>query len=186
MNLMELLEANDNYASKSGRGIGTDKESLHKYVSSFYEEHLQCYRDKNLTILEIGTGHGGSLILWHDYFPYANIIGVDVNDYVNPVIDSYPRIKRHHGNGYNVSFANSLPDLDIVIDDGPHTLDSFIACLQIYLPKVKKGGMLVIEDIPDIRHIEELKKYIGDYKYKVIDTREQYNRFDNIIFCVCK
>lgn len=184
--LMELLTLNENYASKSGRGIGTDKEYNHNYITSFYEEHFKCYQDQAINLLEIGTGHGGSLILWNDYFPSGNIYGVDVNDYVNPIIDSYPRIKRYHGNGYDKAFADSLPGFDIVIDDGPHTLDSFIQCVDIFLPKVKKGGMLVIEDIPEIEHTEVLKNKIGTLPYKVVDTREQYGRFDNIMFIVFK
>lgn len=183
---MDLLKLNENYASKSGRGIGTDKEYNHNYISSFYEEHFKCYQEQEINLLEIGTGHGGSLILWNDYFPRGNIYGVDVNDYVNPIIDTYPRIKRFHGNGYEQSFADSLPGFDIIIDDGPHTLESFIDCIKIYLPKVKKDGMLIIEDIPDIDHISHLVKLTGKLPYKVIDTREQYGRFDNIMFIVFK
>lgn len=184
--LMELLEANGNYASKSGRGIGTDKEYNHNYITSFYEEHFKPYQYKEITLLEIGTGHGGSLILWNDYFQKGSIMGVDVNDYVDPVIDTYPRIKRFQGNGYDRNFADSLPAFDIVIDDGPHTLESFIECIDVYLPKVKKDGLLVIEDIPEISYIDTLKKRIGNLPYKVIDTREQYGRFDNIMFIVFK
>lgn len=184
--LMELLIQNENYSSKSGRGIGTDKEYNHNYVTSFYEEHFKRYQDQEINLLEIGTGHGGSLILWNDYFPRGSIYGIDVNDYVNPIIDTYPRIKRFHGNGYEQSFADSLPGLDIVIDDGPHTLDSFISCIKIFLPKIRKDGMLIIEDIPDPNHIFPLVNLIGNLSHKVVDTREKYGRFDNIMFIVYK
>ena len=98
--------------------------------------------------------------------------------------EEYENIKIFLNNGYDISFVNSLPNLDIVIDDGPHTLETQIAFINLYLPKLNPGGMLVIEDIPNIEHIEYFKKQINNNLYKTIDTREKYNQFDNILFAV--
>jgi cephalosporin hydroxylase len=186
MTLVELLKLNNEYHSQSGSGIGTDKEFRHKYCSDYYDRLLPCYKDKEITLLEIGTGHGGSLILWNDYFPNATIYGVDVSNMVDPAIKQYGRINTLIGNAYDKSFADTLPDFDVAIDDGPHTLDSFISFLNLYLPKVKDSGLLVIEDIPHINMIESLIPKIGDLKYEVIDTREQTGLHDNISFIVYK
>jgi cephalosporin hydroxylase len=186
MTLVELLKINDEYHSQSGNNIGTDKEFRHRYCSDYYDRILPCYRDNEIALLEIGTGHGGSLILWNDYFPKATIYGVDVGDMTSPAIKQYTRINTLIGDAYNKSFTDTLPDFDIVIDDGPHSLNSFISFLDLYLPKVKDGGLLVIEDIPDINHIQSLIPKIGDLKYEVIDTREQTGLHDNISFIVYK
>jgi hypothetical protein len=186
MTLVELLKLNDEYHSQSGSNIGTDKEFRHKYCSDYYDRLLPCYTDKEITLVEVGTGHGGSLILWNDYFPKATIYGLDVTDMTSPAIKQYDRIKTLIGNAYDKSFADALPDFDIAIDDGPHTLDSFIVFLDLYLPKVKNGGLLVIEDIPDINHIQSLIPKLGDLKYEVIDTREQTGLHDNISLIVYK
>ena len=37
--------------------------------------------------------------------------------------------------------------IDILIDDGPHTLQSHQKLLELYLPKMNKGGYVIIEDI---------------------------------------
>lgn len=166
--------------------MGTDKEWRHKYVSSFYEEKFACYKFMPVNLLEIGTGHGGSLILWNDYFQDGNIIGVDVCDLTDPVIGAYPRIRRYLTDGYSSVFSNILPPLDIVIDDGPHTLPSFVACIEQYLPKINTGGVLVIEDIPDIKHTDVLKQMVSEYKHEVIDTRELSGLHDNIMFVIWK
>lgn len=186
MNLLELLEHNDQYHSKSGRGVGTDKEWRHKYVSTFYNERFEKYKDQPVNLLEVGTGHGGSLIMWSDYFEHGSIFGVDVNDYTDPIIKTYPRIKTSLRDGYTREFADSLPGLDIAIDDGPHTLPSFIKFIDIYLPKVKKDGVLIIEDIPDIEYTKTLAEKVPGYNYEILDTREIANLFDNIMFVVWK
>jgi cephalosporin hydroxylase len=192
MNLKKLLKDNDNYKSRCSKGFqivdfcGTDKEHVHHYVSSFYEDNFLKFKNKKINLLEIGVQFGGSLYLWNDYFQKGNIYGVDVVDLTDGVIHSFNRIKIFLNDAYDAKFANSLPDFDIVIDDGPHTLDSFIKCIDLYLPKIKSGGFLIIEDIPDMRYAEELYNYTKNYKKYIIDTREKYRKYDNIMFVVSK
>ena len=111
---------------------------------------------------------------------------MDVNDYTDPIIKSYPRIKTSLCNAYDKKIVDELPGFDIIIDDGPHTFDSHTACLELYLPKIKKDGMLVIEDIPDITWTEEYKKLVLEYHHMVVDTRHVANLDDNIMFIVWK
>lgn len=186
MTLCDLLLKNDNYHSVSGGGIGTDKEWRHRYCSAFYDKHFLDYKDKELNLLEIGTGHGGSLFLWHDYFSKANITGIDVNNYTDPKINRLSRAKTIITNAYSLEVASNLPDFDIVIDDGPHTFDTHIQFLRLYLPKVKAGGVLVIEDIPDINWPKKYEEYCTGYKHLTIDTREETGLHDNIMFVVWK
>lgn len=184
---MELLELNDHYHKKSGRNIGTDKEWRHKYCSTFYEEAFLPYKDKPVTLLEIGTGQGGGLLLWNDYFTQGEIYGLDVNDYTENCHKDYPRIHTALINAYDSQTADSLPGFDIVIDDGPHTKESQIAAIQLYLPKVKKDGIFVIEDIPELSWAEDYKQYVPEgYKSEIVDTRNIANLFDNIMFIVWK
>ena len=182
MKLIELIEKNNNYGYESDPG--TDKESTHKFITEFYEDAFEPYKNKSINVLEVGINTGGSLLLWKDYFTQGNIFGVDITDSLSRPKEEYENIKIFLNNGYDISFVNSLPNLDIVIDDGPHTLETQIAFINLYLPKLNPGGMLVIEDIPNIEHIEYFKKQINNNLYKTIDTREKYNQFDNILFAV--
>jgi cephalosporin hydroxylase len=184
--LVELIKQNNNYDEKGGGGHGTDKESLHQYCSLVYDRLMAPYQDKKINFLEIGTSHGGSVLMWNDYFPNATIYTVDIDNKSLNALDNYPRIKKYLTNAYDPEFAKTLPDFDIMLDDGPHLLESFIQFIKIYLPKLKPGGMLLIEDIGDIDYTRNMINLIGDLKYEVIDTRHVNNRFDNINFVVYK
>lgn len=43
-----------------------------------YENYFKELRLKKINILEIGIDKGDSLRIWRDYFPNANICGVDI------------------------------------------------------------------------------------------------------------
>ena len=55
---------------------GSDK--LAHGFAAFYEQHLRDRRRAVRRVLEIGGLDGASLLMWRDYFPRAEIHGVDV------------------------------------------------------------------------------------------------------------
>jgi cephalosporin hydroxylase len=52
-----------------------DKGTTHSYIEK-YEEILAPYRDRPITLVEIGVESGGSLAMWAEYFanPLSRII----------------------------------------------------------------------------------------------------------------
>ena len=128
--------------------IDTDKDVL-GYVDEFYDELLSPRKDSATNILEIGVSSGGSISIWKEFFTSAQIYGIDVN----PVgeIANDPRITFIQNDGYIPEVSNSFTNefFDVIIDDGPHTYKSMVYFLINYLPKVKSGGLLVLEDIID-------------------------------------
>ena len=71
----------------------TDKDTIHSYLET-YED---LFKNKKLTssaVMEIGIYDGGSIKLWYDYFPNANIYGIDISryeeklNYLNNALDS--------------------------------------------------------------------------------------------------
>lgn len=163
----------------------TDKHNGHSYIEYFYEDFFKPYRNKKLNILEIGTREGDSLRLWKEAFPKSKIYGVD-NALSKRFKDiQEDRIYFHFGDAYTQEMCDSFPNFDIIIDDGPHTLDSQIKCLELYLPKLNDSGFIVIEDIADFNYVEILeKKYIelgGNKEVEFYDMRSIKNRFDDII-----
>jgi hypothetical protein len=78
---------------------------------------------------------------------------------------------------------------DYIIDDGPHTLQSQKDAIVKWLPKIKSGGKLIIEDIQKIEHILELENVIDKEiasEWKTFDMRNNKGRYDDIIFEVTK
>ena len=78
---------------------------------------------------------------------------------------------------------------DFLLDDGPHTLDSQIKFIELYSPLLSENGILIIEDVADIKWLkrlkdktpEHLKKYIKTY-----DLRKNKRRYDDIVFTIDK
>lgn len=186
LSLLQLFEKN------RGSYFDTDKElPAHKYISKFYSDEFEKYKDKKITLLEIGVAKGGSLLMWNDYFKDSTIYGVDSGKdgrFAGCLANTSEQtnIKLIKADAYNPELISSLPDLDIIIDDGPHTLESHLWFLELYLPKLKSGGVAIIEDIDNIKWIEFYKKYItDDYTYESIDTDRKVE-YNNLLFVVRK
>jgi len=177
----------------------TDKNTTHCYIE-IYEKLFEKKKYDSNVILEIGIGdlykkNGGSIKLWRDYFPNSTIYGLDIRDirHVNDEIINKDRINLYTStNAYDKNFIekefiNKNIKFDILIDDGPHALDSMIFFIKNYLPLLKEDGIFVIEDIPDINWVSKLQENVPEEyknKCKVFDLREKKKRYDDILFCI--
>jgi len=169
----------------------TDKNTEHSYVSSVYENLFNDIQDTCTNVLEIGIHQGGSIKLWKEYFINATIYGVDNNQNVELFKDTPDeKIKLFVNDAYSLGFVDSLPNnFDLIIDDGPHTLDSMVRFLQYYQSKLNDNGILIIEDISDIKWIEDFKSHIlpeNIERYTVYDLREIKGRNDDILLIIDK
>jgi cephalosporin hydroxylase len=185
MKLKDILESTEELNTVDY--IGTDKNTVHGFVDFFYEKEFENYRDKEISLLEIGVHIGGSLYLWGKYFKNGSILGIDIADKVREKWKVLANTKYIIGDAYDENIANSLKDFDIIIDDGPHTLESQVLCIEKYLPKLKKGGLLVIEDVQDISHFSTLKEATPDYfkdKIETLDLRHARGRYDDLLFII--
>jgi hypothetical protein len=185
MNLNTILNITDNLNTVDY--IGTDKNTTHAYVEHFYEEAFKKYQDKNISLLEIGINSGGSLYLWGKYFYNGNILGIDIEDNIKEKWKVLNNVKHLIKDAYDLNTIKDLPKFDIIIDDGPHTLESQIWFIENYLTKMMPNGLLVIEDIQDIAHIEVLKQHTPkEYlsNAKSIDLRSYKNRYDDILYVI--
>lgn len=185
---MKLIELIDNTA--------TDKNTLHSYVN-LYEELFHTKQYTANKILEIGIADGGSIKLWHDYFINATIYGLDILDDTRPCdsIKNNNRIVLHTStnaydyNFFNKNFIDNKIYFDILIDDGPHTLQSMIQFIKLYSNIMTDDGILIIEDVQSIDWVHALKENVPNNlkKYiEVYDLRHIKNRWDDIVFVINK
>lgn len=170
----------------------TDKNTAHSYLP-VYEKLFASKQQTAKHILEIGIALGGSIKLWRDYFPKALIHAVDIYDksQLPSDLSKLPDVICYtNANAYSHEFLQMMYiPLDIVIDDGPHTLQSQIDCIHHYLPKLASNGILVIEDVHDWNDIQQLKNSIPPYirhTVEVHDLRGNKGRHDDILFIVHK
>jgi hypothetical protein len=92
--------------------------------------------------------------MWSQYLdqaPGGEVIGIDdFSDATTPRADwvDGDKIKIVHGDAYDPELVSGLEGrFDLIIDDGPHDLESQKEFLRLYWPLVSAGGVLVVEDI---------------------------------------
>lgn len=134
------------------RKYPSDKR-LHGYIPH-YRRHFHPWRGRRIKLLEIGIGGhaekkgGASLRMWKDYFPRAEIFGLDLYD------KSYlqePRITILQGDQNDPDALDAIArrhgPFDIIIDDGSHVSEHIITSYRALFPHVTPGGLYVIEDL---------------------------------------
>jgi hypothetical protein len=129
---------------------GLEQKTM-KWRSYFpvYQELLQPFVGKPVTIVEIGILNGGSLFMWREFLgPQARIIGVDNN----------PNAKRMEAHGFEIfigdqadaafwaDFFAKVGPIDVLIDDGGHTNRQQITTVESAIDNVRDGGLVLIED----------------------------------------
>jgi len=119
-----------------------------KHYFDIYDRYFQSFIGKEFTLLEIGTGNGGSLQMWKKYFgDKVRIAGIDHDP---RTVFSEPQIKTFAGKQQDTDFLRKVIDEigrpDIIIDDGSHLqLDIFFTFNFLY-PQLNYNGIYVIED----------------------------------------
>jgi hypothetical protein len=131
--------------------INKSDRMVFKWIDYFevYEKAFQAYKNKPVTFLEIGIQNGGSLQMWRNFFgPEAKIIGIDID----------PKCKSLEAEGFEIwignqadpnfwaEFKNNHPSIDLVLDDGGHTMEQQIVTFESLFPILSNGGTYVCED----------------------------------------
>lgn len=156
-------------ANKFGTDKGTIGPSDHWQALNYtdvYAAYLEPIRDQPIRLLEIGIGAtgdrwearivqgrnkgGASIKMWEAYFRNAEIVAIDINpaEYLNSdrvrtlLVDQSNEQELHE-------FAAQQAPFDVIIDDGSHHPTHQQLTLSILFPKLKSGGLYIIEDLDD-------------------------------------
>jgi len=165
---------------------GTDKAGDHWYTPH-YMTHLRKFKNKKIKLLEIGVGGydnpqigGNSLRMWKKYFLFGKIYSIDIYD--KSVLQE-KRIKIYQGSQVDEEFIdkviNEIGTLDIIIDDGSHLNGHIIETFKILFPKLKDGGVYVVEDM----QTSYWKDYGGDSE-NLSNPKTAMNFFKSLTDCL--
>ncbi|MCI0431104.1 MAG: class I SAM-dependent methyltransferase [Rhodospirillales bacterium] len=142
-----------------------DGRLLHKWhhYLEIYEHHFARFRGKPIHLVEFGVSQGGSLQMWRHYFgPQAQLVGVDINPNCRQFEE--PGVRIFIGDQQDRKFlrglAGTLPPIDILIDDGGHTMEQQIRTFEELFPHVSANGVYLIEDL----HTSYWKGWGGAYR----------------------
>lgn len=134
-----------------GTRHGTDKGTRHGYLN-VYERLLARHKGTTAALLEIGYLRGESFRMWQEWLG-GNITAIDI--LARP---------RGLGGGQYIQADAYCPEtvallhapFKIIIDDGPHTIESMSFAAARYAPLLAYGGTFIIEDIYYPEWIPEL------------------------------
>jgi len=166
---------------KLARYFQTDKggwhlhagDTCHNYTPAYYE----LFKDRQQTVkrvLEIGVNYGPSLRMWREFFPNAEIVGLDCNE---QCLFNDGRIRcfaADQGNAESLLDAMERAGIndryDLIIDDGSHFPAHQLLSAQVLMPFLEFDGVYVIEDIDYDCQPELIMDKLPHYKCEAINT----------------
>tara|TARA_Y100001963_G_C6756516_1_gene437158 strand:+ start:410 stop:1453 length:1044 start_codon:yes stop_codon:yes gene_type:complete len=128
----------------------TDKRPSHFF--NIYGS-LPLDRNKEYKLLEIGNRWCGSLWGWRVYLPHSKIYGLDIDPATQKYSTNDPDlgIKVYEGDQTDTKLLKQIHKesggLDVVIDDGGHTMTQINTTFETLWPLLNNGGIYVIEDL---------------------------------------
>lgn len=146
--MSELLKIFDKYK--------TDKGSEKHFYHHVYEPHFEPLRNEPINILEIGVFRGASTAAFHEYFPNAQIYGVDIFVRMDPSEIQVLKEDRVHWlktDSLDPSCTSAIQEkwpgleFDIIIDDGAHWPEANRLTFKHTFPLLKTGGKYFVEDV---------------------------------------
>lgn len=144
-----------------------------------YDNYFSKYRGQEIVFLEIGIAHGGSLKFWREYFgEKALIFGIDVNPECKQFEEGNTKVLI--GSQQDVDFLEEVkkivPKIDILLDDGGHTMKQQNTTFDLLFDHVKDNGIYMCEDV----HTSYWKPYGGGYKRRGTFLEKSKDRIDNL------
>ena len=127
---------------------GCDKTpAIFHHYTPFYD---QLFWDMPVRrVLEVGILHGASLRMWRDYFPAAQIFGLEINP---DVLFQEERIWTAECDATIEEQSRRLAgdfggDFDLIIEDGSHEPFDQLRVFSNLFPFLAPTGLYVIEDV---------------------------------------
>lgn len=178
-NITELTGEAINLSICENTGNTNDKFTSYKelynqhdqYASDKWEQYFDAYDaafhsfiGKNPDVLEIGVQNGGALQIASKYFINGNIYGVDINKKVCDLSFSDNITVYCFDAKNNSQFESYFGDktFDTILDDGSHINSEVITTFRNLFPKIKPGGVYMIEDL----HTSYWTEFGGEYLKK--------------------
>jgi len=143
---------------------GSDKGSTKHRYTELYHMLFHPYRRRKITFLEMGLLIGGpehgidkdrktedcpSIRMWLEYFPNANIHGLDVSDFSWFKHERFTFHRCDMDDRAEIARAAKeiTPAPDIIIDDASHASHHQQNGFLELFPRLASGGLYIIEDL---------------------------------------
>ena len=154
-----ILSEQNSCLDKQGFLQGTDKASIsvsnmcvgmtHDYLRH-YDYLFEQFRPEKIALIEFGCFKGDSLRMWEQYFPHAEIFGVDLDEEAKQ--HETDRIHIVIGDATSQETHDSLKAATgghafIILDDASHAWSDQRRSFELFWDMVSPGGFYVVEDL---------------------------------------
>lgn len=154
---------------KLARLYGSDKA---RFYTPFYDRILSPRRDSVRRVLELGIGYeelmlpyarlagldhyrtGASLLMWRDYFPNAEVWGLDLEYAVcKQQLEGEERIHVEYVDERDLDSLATVGDrvggggFDLIVEDGLHEPWAQMRALDALMPLLAPDGIYIMEDV---------------------------------------
>jgi len=140
-------------------------------------------------LLQIGACWGQSLAAWADYFPDAQVVGIDLwperfwhfgAEALRQRGMNHSRVSVLPGNASDPKLAGELQQqfgpyrFDAILDDGSHEYaDILVAFRELFVRLLKPGGVYIIEDTKWAWKNQRLHFFLKDLIENAVYLRDQ-------------
>lgn len=170
---------------------------------SFTPFYYQLFKDKSKEVkkvVEFGVGYpksmfkvkdyltGASLYMWREFFPNAQIFGVDISKEAQVKDDRIKTFVCDQMDGEKVQkiMKKIGYDIDLFVDDAAHWVETQVYLFQTVYPLLKEGAIYVIEDVRSPRHLRRALREIGYQSSEPVLEREGCKRYRNNLVVIKK
>ncbi len=150
----------------------------HGYAPAYSRSLMPFLGTANLTVLEFGILKGTGLAIWCDLFPKARVLGLDIDlshfysnqnalerrgafKFNKPQVHEYDQLGPGEGRLRSILGDDML---DIVIDDGLHSIDSIMTTWRSAKPFLSPRFVYIIEDYAGL--LEVVGSEFEGYDYR--------------------
>ena len=124
------------------------------YLRLIYDDLFLPIKEKVKTFVEVGVNHGGSILMWRDYFKNSKVLGLDNNlpfcekNLGDKNLDRIELINIDQSNPEMLeSFSNQYNEIDVILDDGSHDVEHQQLTFGKLFDLIKPQGFYIIEDL---------------------------------------
>lgn len=141
----------------------TDKD---KYAKA-YEDLFHMKHKSISSLFEIGVQGGGSLWLWREYFPRAEVIGLDCRPYKLKVPERSKVFEGYQQDGVVLrDIIQTRGPFDVIVDDGGHIFNQQKISFEVL---GEHASIYIIEDVGP----EDAAKWL-DVEHKSLSFYKAY------------
>lgn len=176
----------------------------HSYCD-FYSSLFDEIKDDRINVLECGIGTnnpylpsnmtingqpGASLYMWREFFPNANIYGVDLDEAILFQDDRIQTFQMDQTSNLSINKALSSMEVDVfdvVIDDGLHTYSAGKNLFVNLFDCLTSGGFYIIEDVGVSDTISYIKFFSRlNIKFQIVEFVSDGSLLDDRLILIKK